>query len=58
MTDGNRILEEIWKARKEIEEENQSDLGKIYAKYSERQQKNPAEYHSGKPVEIKKTKAA
>ncbi len=58
MNDKNGIMEEIWRARKEIEEENQNDLEEIYKKYSERQQKNPSEYHSGKPIEIKKTKAA
>jgi hypothetical protein len=54
----NELLEEIWKARKEIEKQNDNDVDKIYKKYKLRQDKNPQEYFSGKPIHLNKLKAA
>lgn len=58
MNEKNYLLEEIWKARKEIEQENNNDLEKIYKTYKARQLKHPQEYYSGNPVKLKKLKAA
>jgi hypothetical protein len=58
MNEKNEILEEIWEARRNIEKENKNDLEVIFKTYQKRQQENPSEYFSGKPVHIQKTKAA
>jgi hypothetical protein len=54
----NELLEEIWEARRKIEQESNNDLGEIYKKYSRKQTEHPAEYYSGEPVVLKKSKAA
>ena len=56
MNDNNDILEELWKSRKEIEKENDSNIDKIYEKYLQKQ--HPSDYYVGKPVPISKSKAA
>jgi hypothetical protein len=58
MNEKNEIIEEIRHARKEIENENDGDLEKIFLSYKSRQDKNPQEYFTGKPVKIQKLKAA
>ena len=58
MNEENEIIEEIRHARKEIEKENENDLEKIFLSYKARQEQNPLEYFSGKPVKIRKSKAA
>jgi len=58
MNDKNEILEEIWEARRMIEEENKNDLDVLFKTYQARQEKQPSEYYSGKPVYIQKIKAA
>jgi hypothetical protein len=50
MNEKNKILEENWKARRKIEEENNID--EIFKAYQARQQKHPSEYFSGKPVSL------
>ncbi len=49
---------EIWKARKEIGEQNGYELKKIYKKYKARHDENPQEYFSGKPTNLNKSKSA
>ena len=58
MNEKNEIIEEIRRARIEIEKENKNDLEKIFLSYKARQKQNPQEYFSGKPVKIRKSKAA
>jgi hypothetical protein len=57
MNSGNEILEEIWKARQEIEQENGHDMEAIYKNYLRKQSEHPSDYYSGKPVKVKKTGA-
>jgi hypothetical protein len=58
MNDGNEILEELWKSRKEIEKENNNSIDKIYEKYLQKQKQHPSDYYVGKPVPTSKSKAA
>ncbi len=58
MTEKNEILDELWKIRLDIEEENDKSIEKIFQKYFEQQQKDPSRYFSGKPVTIRSTKVA
>jgi len=58
MNEKNELLEEIWLARREIEQKNNYDIEKIYKTYKTRQAKHPRKYHSGNPVKLKKLKAA
>jgi hypothetical protein len=58
MNEKSGIIEEIRQVRKEIENENENDLEKIFLSYKVRQEQNPQEYFSGKPVRIKKSKTA
>ena len=58
MNEKNEIMEEIRRVRKEIGKENEDNLEKIYFSYKTRQDQNPQEYYSGKPVKIQKSKAA
>ena len=58
MNENNEIIEEIRRARKEIEKENENDLEKIFHSYRARQEQNPQEYFSGKPIKIRKSKVA
>jgi hypothetical protein len=58
MNKKNEILEEIWNARKKIEEENNGDIEAIYQRYYQKQHEKPAEYVTGEPVRIKRTNVA
>ncbi len=58
MNEENEIIEEIRRARKEIEKEYDRDPEKIYLSYKARQEQSPQEYFSGKPVKIRKSTAA
>jgi len=57
MSEKNEIIEEIRRARKEIEREYDSDPEKIFLSYRARQEQSPQEYFTGKPVIIRKSKA-
>jgi hypothetical protein len=54
----NEIIEEIRRARKDIEKEYEGNPEKIYLAYKARRDQNPQEYFTGKPVKIKKSEAA
>jgi hypothetical protein len=56
--EGNGLLEEIWEARKQIENENGNDIDSIYEKFHTKQLQHPADYFSGKPVVVQTLKAA
>ena len=58
MNNKNEILEEIWDARKTIEEENKGDVETIYQRYYRKQQEHPNEYNTGEPVKNRKSNVA
>jgi hypothetical protein len=58
MDNQDDILNEIWDARRQIEQENHNDMEKLFQKYKEQQSKNPAEYYKGKPAMLTRSKAA
>jgi hypothetical protein len=58
MNNYNEILEELWAARKQIEEENNNDLDIIFDLFQKQQLKSPEQYFSGKPVSITLKKVA
>ncbi len=58
MNEKDEILEEIWNARKKIEEENNNDVELVFKKFKSKQDQNPQDYYSGKPTKIQKSKAA
>lgn len=55
MTEQNEVLEELWKARREIEKRYGDDIHKINRAYLEKQNKNPSDYHIGAPVTLPET---
>ena len=52
----NEILEEIWQARKEIEDQEGGDIKRVFEKMQKKTSQSKREQYSGKTKSIEKSK--
>jgi hypothetical protein len=58
MDERNDILEELWAARRKIEEQNGNNVDTLFENFKVRQAQSPESYFIGKPVTIERLKVA